>query len=397
MAKFNYTAYTKSGVKQQAFIFASSKQAAEQQLAEKDLIVITLKEQNSFNLVGLKTRLTLRDVEFFTTELALLLKSGLRLDRGLSILHKNIENAALSELIDKVLQEIKQGHPLSQALAAFPAFDPLYLGLVKIAEETGQLAETFLKLSAELKYQLELSGKIKQALVYPSVILFVCILALIFIFNFVVPNMATLFREATDLPWYTTALLSVSDFFNNYQLHLLATIVAAIMLLQLYREHQTVLTLLQKLKEHMPIIRTANLMIERIRFNSAIATMLSAGLPLDKVLLLAVGTLKTARLQFETQAALENIRRGQGLAVSLSEISLYPPFFASLLTIGEESGELEHVFNEIAERSRNQFYTWVSRLLNLLEPLLIMLMGLIVGSVVVVMMLSISAVTNVDF
>ncbi|QBL09790.1 type II secretion system F family protein [Rheinheimera sp. D18] len=396
MAKFTYTAYTKSGVKQQAALFAASKQEAEQQLKANGLLIIEIKQHFEHKLAFRNSTLTVKDIEFFTTELALLLKSGLRLDRGLTILQQNVENQALANLLDNILQEIKQGHALSDALAANPAFDSLYIGLVKIAEETGQLADTFAKLSQEMKYQLELSAKIKQALVYPSVILFVCILALLFIFNFVVPNMSQLFRDAGNLPWYTSLLLDVSDFFVSYQIHLGVVVVLLSAMAHSYRDHQRIVQVTQWAKERLPIVRSANLMVERIRFSSAIATMLSAGLAIDKVLQLASATLRTQRFKFETNAALDNIRRGNGLASSLGETSLFPPFFASLLTIGEESAELEQVFNEIADRSRTQFYAWVSRLLNLLEPLLIMVMGIIVGTVVVVMMLSISAVTNVD-
>jgi len=95
--------------------------------------------------------------------------------------------------------------------------------------------------------------------------------------------------------------------------------------------------------------------------------------------------------------ACDNVQRGEGLAQSMSETRMYPPYYASLLSIGEESGKLQRVFNEIAERSRADFYNWVTRFTTLLEPILILVMGAIVGTVVVIMMLSISAITNVDF
>lgn len=400
MAQFRYVAYNKSGVRQEALISAANLAEARKRLETEGLLLVSL-EVNETGGLSLKlpgsNKLNASDVEFFTAEMSLLLRSGLKVDKGLSILRNNIEKPALGAFIESVLQDIKQGLPLSEALHKFPVFDSLYIGLVRIAEETGELAPTFERLASELKYQLELSNKVKQALIYPGVILTVCILALVFIFNFVVPNLTTLFSAQEDLPLYTAALMNVSAFMQSYQFHLLAILVGGGFLLYQQREKNWVIQLQESIRERAPIIAGANLLIERIRFNAALATMLSSGVAIDRALKLAQGTLRSASLRHEVNVASENVRRGEGLARSLSETRLYPPYFASLLSIGEESGQLERVFNEIAERSRTAFYNWVTRFTTLLEPILILAMGAIVGTVVVIMMLSITAITNVDF
>lgn len=399
MARYKYIAYNNSGVRLESVVHADSEREAKAQIEQDGLMLVELTAEKSegisLSLPG-GDKLTTNDVEFFTAEMSLLLRAGLKVDRGLGILRKNVQKPALRELIDTVLKDIKQGIPLSDALAAFKAFDPLYIGLVKIAEETGELAKTFERLAAELKYQLELSGKVKQALVYPGVILTVCILALVFIFNFVVPNLTSLFSEEQNLPLYTRGLLSLSEFMQNYQIYIAVLLVGGGYLLYTSRDKLWVQQLSSFFRERFPVVSGANLLVERIRFNAALATMLSAGVAIDRALKLATGTLRTASLRHEVSVSIENVRRGEGLAKSLSETRLYPPYFAALLSIGEESGELEQVFNEIADRSRSQFYDWVTKFTNLLEPILILVMGAIVGSVVVIMMLSISAVTDVE-
>lgn len=398
MAKFKYTAYNNAGVKQQGVIDAATEQEARVQLSQQNLMIAELQSQNTDNQMTLfqSQHLAVEDVEFFTSELALLLKSGLKIDRGLQILKQNVQKPALSDFLTQLLVKLKKGETLSSALENVSAFGPLYVGLVKIAEETGELQAVFDRLSAELKYQLELNSKIKQALVYPAVILTVCVLAILFIFNFVVPNLTTLFQGRDDLPSYTRGLLAVSSFMQSYQWFVIGGFFTATYLGWSQRHTATMQNLMTTLREKMPVFSAANLLVERIRFNSALATMLAAGVVIDRALRLAQNTLRTHSLQHEVKLAIEQIKRGEGLSKSLSETRLYPPYFASLLAIGEESGALGRVFEEIADRCRQQFYSWVTRFTTLLEPLLIMVMGAIVGSVVVIMMLSISAVTDMS-
>jgi type II secretory pathway component PulF len=397
MPKYSYSAYNQTGIKQQGTLEASSLEEARARLTERNLLVAELalfSEVKALALGG-SAKLSLKEVEFFTAELALLLKSGLKIDKGLTILRDNVAHAGLNQFIQKVLAKVKQGTALSEALTEDPAFDELYIGLVKIGEETGDLNGVFKKLAEEIKYQVELQNKIKQALVYPGVILTVCILALVFIFNFVIPNLSGMFSAGQQLPAYTVLLLNISGFMQQYQLWLAIFLLLAFGVAWQNRHAPRVQGMLSRGRERLPLVSKANLMVERIRFNSSLATMLSSGVVLDKALKLSLQTLRTASLQVEVKAASEQVKRGQGLAKSLSETRLYPPYFAALLAIGEESGELAVVFQEIADRTRQDFYSWVTRFTNLLEPLLILFMGVVVGSIVVVMMLSITAVTDV--
>lgn len=400
MADFKYVAFNDSGVKQRAKISAATIEEAEALLTKQQLTVISIEPSDNgllskeFELAG---GINLKDVEFFTSELAVLLKSGLKIDRGLSILQKNTKKASLKAMISDIAADIRKGLPLSDSLQNFDCFDRLYLGLVRIAEETGDLPQTFDKLSRELKHQVSLKSRIQQALVYPSVILLVCLGALLFIFNFVVPNLTSLFAGAENLPVYTAALIGLSDWMAVYQFYVLGALVLVPVILWRSRANPRVAAFLQSVKESTPVLKSANLLVEQIRFNSALYTMMGAGVKVDRAIKLAIETLKTESLKNELYAAQERIRRGEQLAESLAATRLYPPYFASLLSIGEESGDLVSVFDEIAERSRLRFDAWVTQFTNLLEPILIMVMGAIVGSVVVVMMLSITAVTDIQF
>ena len=340
----------------------------------------------------------LAELEFLTSELSLLLESGVRIDKAVGILQRVGAKRAVSALLKSLWNDLKQGKQLSEAMSAHPeVFDPLYVNLVGLGEASGKLPEVFRGLADELRFQRELRQKIVSASVYPAVVAGVCILAVVFIFNFVVPNLQILFADDGELPWYTAALLGSSEFLRQWQGVLIASALFGGYFLWSRRKSPAVVAFKERLFAETPGLRDATSMVERIRFCSGLGLMLDAGLPVDRALTLATGNIRHGLFRREVAAAVEKVKRGEQLSAVLRQTRIFPDYFASLLEVGEESGELSRIFNEIARRTREDFSAWALRLTTLLEPLLILIMGLIVGGVVVVMMLSITSVADLDF
>lgn len=340
----------------------------------------------------------LAELEFLTSELSLLLESGVRIDRAVGILQRVGGKRAVSALLKSLSDDLKQGKQLSEAMATHATvFDPLYVNLVSLGEASGRLPEVFRGLADELRFQRELRQKIVSASVYPAVVASVCILAVVFIFNFVVPNLQILFADDAELPWYTSALLNSSEFLRQWQWVLMLVALTAGYVFWSRRDTPSIVAFKERFFAETPGLREATSMVERIRFCSGLGLMLDAGLPVDRALSLATGNIRHGLFRREVAAAVEKVKRGEQLSLVLRQTRIFPDYFASLLEVGEESGELSRIFNEIARRSREDFSAWALRLTTLLEPLLILLMGLIVGGVVVVMMLSITSVADLDF
>lgn len=340
----------------------------------------------------------LAELEFLTSELSLLLESGVRIDKAVGILQRVGAKRAVSALLKSLWNDLKQGKQLSEAMSAHPeVFDPLYVNLVGLGEASGKLPEVFRGLADELRFQRELRQRIVSASVYPAVVAGVCILAVVFIFNFVVPNLQILFADDADLPWYTAALLGSSEFLRQWQGVLIASALFGGYFLWSRRKSPAVVAFTERLFAETPGLRDATSMVERIRFCSGLGLMLDAGLPVDRALTLATGNIRHGLFRREVAAAVEKVKRGEQLSAVLRQTRIFPDYFASLLEVGEESGELSRIFNEIARRTREDFSAWALRLTTLLEPLLILIMGLIVGGVVVIMMLSITSVADLDF
>jgi type II secretory pathway component PulF len=395
--RFDYKAYDKEGAKLSGSIDAESLVLARQQLQQQGLLITQIAEYQPSVFANLSSqKLGVKDQAFLTKELALLLEAGLRVDRGVELLAKTAEKPALRELLQTIATDLKNGKKISQAFGRHDTvFDPLYINLIRIAEETGRLAEVFKGLAADLAYKQDLNNKIKQAMSYPLVILAVCVLSIVFIFNVVVPNLAGMFHDKANLPVYTTMLLGLSAWMIQYQWFLLIGVVATVFGLVRFSGHPMVRHRMESILLNTPLLRQATLQTARIRFNDALALMLQSGVVIDRALQMAAGSVSNHLIRAELIIACDKIKHGARLSVALGQTQLFPMYFASILAVGEEAGELARVFAEIANRSRDNFNQWVARMTTIIEPLMILIMGAIVGGVVVIMMLSITATTDI--
>jgi general secretion pathway protein F len=401
MPLFRYEGFDSSGGRVNGTIDSATVELAMRELRERGVLpsAVSLAESGGdwrSALGFVSTKVGLAELEFLTAELSLLLDSGVRIDRAIGILQRAGKSAAMSSLLNALANDLKSGRQLSEAAANHPeVFDKLYVNLVALGEAGGRLPDVFRRLAEDLRFQRELRQKILSAATYPFVVAGVCVIALLFIFNFVVPNLESLFADATELPWYTAALMGASRFMQQWQWLVFGALAAVGYGLWRYRKSPSVVDFFDRLLIDTPGLRDALSMVERIRFASGLGLMLEADLPVDRALTLATGNIRHGLLRREMTAAVEKVKRGEQLSKALRQTRLFPDYFASLLEVGEEGGELAKVFVEIARRSRDAFSAWALRLTTLLEPLLILIMGLIVGGVVVIMMLSITSITEV--
>ena len=398
MARFSYSAYDSSGTKRKGEFEADSIEQARLGLERDGFLVTKINPIGTQSLpINLSSKPKLADIEYFTSELSLLLQSGLRIDKGIEILVRNSANPRLIPVLRRISQGLKNGKQLSDALAdERQAFDELYISLVRVGEESGDLVGVFDRLASDLKDRKELQNIIQQALVYPTVILAVCIVSVLFIFNYVVPNLTGLFSDSVGLPWYTEALLAVSTWVQQYQLYGGGLVLLVLLIFTRYREHPWVHKLSQRIKDSVIGIKKLSLLAERARFTGGLSVMLNSGLALDRAVKLAINTVQQDSIKQQLKLAHEQLKRGSSFSQAFGNTSLVTDYYRSLIVVGEESGEMARVFSEISQRSRSDLNAWVKRLTTLLEPLMILTMGAIVGTVVVVMMLSINAITDVQ-
>lgn len=399
MSVYKYQAFDRNGAKVNGELESVNEQQVRLELQRKKLIPTLIKEvTESTQAKGKTKKVGYKELEYLTNELSLLLSSGIKIDKSLSIIARSQISPSLSIMVKKLLTDVKSGVPLSECFAKHPnSFDNMYCNLIRVGEATGELPQVFAKLAEDIHFKSDLRSKIVQALVYPGIISFICISAIVFILNYVIPQMSSLFENAANLPVYTAALLGVSDWFVNYQWYLLIVIVAVGYFVWTNRDAPSFKNSVNQFMDKAPLLQNIVIMVERIRFTSAMSLMLSSGVNLTGSLSLASDSVKSESIRASLISAIEKVKQGQSLTVAMGEVSIFSGMYLSLIEIGEETSELQRVFTEISQRSQNTFETWVAKATNLLEPLLIVVMGLIVGTVVVIMLLSVTSVNDLQF
>lgn len=394
MNNWEFEAVDPAGAKVKGRVRADSEQAALLQVQQRNLSPLKVRVVKLES--DLFSRISAGEIEQMTTELALLLRNGVQLDRAVEMMSAVNPNQALAALLTNMTEEVRGGGSLYGAFARFPRyFDSLFCEMVRIGEETGKLAETLERVAASQKFQNELKGKVNQAMIYPAFILVVCIVALFAIFNFIVPSMSGLFSNMKDIPAYTAFLIDTSNWMQKYQSLLVGFVVLLLLLVVFSWRKPAFKAMVFSILRKLPVMKTGLLLSERIRYVSAMHLMLQSGLPLAQALGFAVGVLTDSRLQGQIRRVRDEVTQGRMLSESLALTDILEPVMLSLIKVGEESGRLDSIFGEITTRTRWRFEQWALRLTSMLEPLLIIIMGGLVGSVVVTMLLSIVATTDV--
>ena len=401
MKTYTYTAFDSHGGKVTGEIQAASQVDASASLRQQGVMVSAIKENVALpEGIDFFTRrkISSDELELLTSELALLLNSGVTIDKGLAVVRRNSSSAPYAKLVGGLYDSVRNGSSLSEAMAdQGDTFNALYINLVKLGESSGNLPKIFTRLAEDIKFQGELKRKIIQALTYPAVIFAVCILCVVFIFNYIVPQMAGLFADMAEIPTYTAVLLGVSSWMISYQWFLLLGICGSVAALIAALRTPAGARQIDEALLYLPVVKNVLILVERIRFNTAISMMLDAGILIDRSIEMAIGSVQNKTIRQDLTAVKDRVKKGEILSKALRSSPVYTDFSISLIEVGEESGDLAPVFREVSTRARRDFESWVDRMTSLLEPILILTMGGIVGGVVVTMLLSIVSVNDIGF
>ncbi|MCF2948443.1 type II secretion system F family protein [Paraglaciecola aquimarina] len=395
---YKYTAYHKDGQKKQGEISARTVEEANKLIRQIGLIPVDVKHVKFETSVGGLKSIRNADLEQSTRQLALLLGNGLRIDKALGVLSKASRNNPIGTIWRAVGAEIAEGKELSVSLKKHPkVFDSLFCEMVAIGESTGSLPEIFNRLAENIQFQNDLRKKVLQAAIYPLFIFIVCLVAIFAIFNFVIPSMSGVFSSMQEIPSYTQTLLDLSDWVQEYQFILFAWLVIFTFVLVYFWRQQSYRERILTFVFRLPFISGMVKKVDRIRFSTAMNLTLSSGLALSSSLNLSANTVLNSELKKELSTFAANVSSGQSISKAIEPVQLYDDLDISLINVGEESGDLAASFREITTISRESFENWVLRFTVLLEPLLILIMGGIVGSVVITMLLSIVSINDVSF
>ncbi len=339
-----------------------------------------------------------RDVLFFTQELSTLLNASVPLDRALSITSELTERARFRFIVSDVLRVLKGGRTFADSLATHPDyFGPLFTNMVRAGEASGSLAVVFERLAEFERTRDDLRGYIISSMIYPALLSLVGLASVFILLNFVVPRFATIFDQShIAMPLPTKMMLEASNFVHAYAMPFF--IALGVFIIAMYSYVRTVKGRLwwDTLRLKIPLLGDALRKAETARFARAMGTLVQSSVPLVQSISIAGGILNNKRISGSLEIISQGVKRGEGLAGPMKRAGQFPPLAAHLLAVGEETGRLDHMFNRMAEIYEVDTKASIRRFTSLFEPLVILVMGIVVGTLILSMLIAITSINDVS-
>jgi len=338
-----------------------------------------------------------KDVLFFTQEISTLLTAGVPLDRALAITLELTDRPSFRVLVQDVLRVLKGGKSLADSLGTHPEhFSELYVNMVRAGEAGGSLAVVFERLAEFERTRDDLRSYILSSMAYPMLLVAVGTGSILVLMNFVVPRFASVFEQSRiEMPLPTKFLLEGSKFLQNYGLLVLSVLIVSAIGLYSYVRTARGRLWWDTLRLRVPVLGDALRKAETARFARAMGTLVSNTVPLVQSIAIAGATLNNRRISDSLEAVSMGVKRGEGIATPLRRAGQFPPLAAHLLAVGEETGHLDTMFNKMADVYDAETRTSIRRFTSLFEPLVILVMGLIVGTLILSMLLAIVSMNDV--
>jgi len=338
------------------------------------------------------SRIKPRDIAIFTRQLATMLNSGIPLVQAFGIIGAAAENPRLQKLINTIRVDVESGATLAEALAKHPVyFDELYVNLVQSGESAGVLDQVLDNIASYKERIESIKGKIKKALFYPATVVAVAILVTAVLLVFVIPQFESMFQSfGGDLPAFTRMVVSASEFLQANGFILLVLIVGTIVaLIQFKKRSRPFAHFLDRASLKLPIIGPVLEKAALSRFSRTLATTFAAGVPLVDALKTVAGATGNVVYGDATLQIRDDVATGHQLQLAMQQTGLFPPMVIQMTAIGEEAGSLDSMLLKVANFYEEEVNNTVDALSSLLEPIIIIFVGVVVGGIVVAMYLPI--------
>ncbi len=397
MATFAYVGRTRSGAVKKGELSAKTRDEAVDQLRKQSVVVTSLEEKKSgkggFN-VSFGSGLTDKDLVVFTRQFGTMINAGLPLVQCLEILSTQSENKVLRETVGEVKIQVEAGSTFSDALRRHPkVFDDLYVNLVHAGEVGGLLDTILTRLAQYIEKAMKLKGAIKSAMIYPAAILGVAVVVIAVLMIWVIPIFAKMFNELSGgkmgLPGPTQLVIDISNMFTSYWYVILGSIVAIIFGIKKYyataQGRMAIDKFLLKTPVFGDLIRKASV----AKFTRTLGTLLASGVPLLDGLAICAKTAGNKVIEVTLVNARVSISGGKTIADPLAASGVFPKMVTHMIAVGESTGALDAMLGKIADFYEDEVDSAVAALTSLLEPIMMIFLGIVIGFIVIAMYLPI--------
>lgn len=395
--KFNYQARTKTGEIQSGVIEASSKEVAVSILQKYGLYVTFLEESEEapFYVKKIKffERVSRKDLVLFFRQLSLMVAAEVSLVESLKTLASQTKNLDFREKILKIYNEVEGGTSLSTALSYYPQiFSPFYVAMVRSGEVSGKLSEALNYLADHLEREYHLISRLRGAMIYPSLVFFVVLIVLSLMIFFVIPQMSAVLKETQqELPTITKIFITLADFLKKWGLIFISILFISIIVLLKYYQTKAGREFFDKNSLKFPLVGFFLKLIYLSRFAENLSTLISSGLPIAQSLEISAKIIGNAVYQKIIFQARDEVRRGEPISSTLARFpEIFPPVFTQMVQIGETTGALDKTLMRLVNFYQKETERAVENFFSILEPLLIVFLGVVVGGLIFAFLIPIS-------
>ncbi|MGA1823267.1 MAG: type II secretion system inner membrane protein GspF [bacterium] len=406
MAVYEYKAMDNGGKNLNGIIDAATIQEARHKLRRENIFAYEIIEASTdiskpvkssrtenfqYWIKGKFHHIKQKDIASFTRQLATLLKADMPLDHSLTAIIEQIENEYFRKTIIQVREKVKEGISLGEALGEHPTtFSDFYIQMIKAGETSGALDLILERLAVYLEKKNQQQAKVWSAMAYPILMISIGVIALIFIVIFVVPTITNIFSEMSQqLPLPTQIIFSTSLFLKAYWIPLFLLILFSLFLVKKYMRTESGRYLTDSLSLKMPLIGGLVQKLAVTRFAQTLSTLINGGVPILEAMRIVKHIVNNQLMSIALDNVCDSIKEGEGIAPPLKRTGIFPPIVIHMISVGEKSGQIEEMLNNIAESYELEVEATLNSLTSLLEPLIILVMGTVVAFIVLSILLPI--------
>lgn len=382
--QFNYKAITATGEKKEGIVEAVNKDLAISALQRRGLVVASIKsteEAKGFLEISILESVPMKDIVMLSRQISTLFEAQVSALKAFSLLGGNTENKLLQRTLNQIVDDIQAGFSISGALAKHPkVFSEFYVNMVKAGEESGKLVQTFSYLADYLDRQYELTSKTRNALIYPAFVIFVFITVMVLMFVIVIPKLSQIIIDSgQQIPIYTKVVIGISNFFVNYGLFLLIGIVAFGVYVWWYSQSDKGKKYLDQVKLSIPFAGTLFTKLYLSRIADNMETMLTSGIPIVRSIEITAAVVGNRVYRDIMLMSADKVKAGSSLADSVDRHVEIPSIMVQMIKVGEETGSVGMVLKTLGKFYKREVDDAVDTLVDLIEPIMIVLLGVGVG------------------
>lgn len=389
MKKFKYKAMKNDGTKTTGEYEANSRDDVMEMITSNGYYPLKVEEVIESATININRKIKVKEISIFCRQMYTMLDAGVPLINALNLMSTQVTNKHLVEIVKELEEDVRKGEMLSNSMRKFPeAFPTLLTSMVESGEASGNLDEMFLRMSTHFEKENKINNKVKAAMIYPIILACVGVAALIVVMVFVMPTFVSLFESSgSELPAATRLLIGISSFMSNHYLMVIGILIAIIVGIIMYSKTESGIYFFAKLKISFPLIKDLNRKMIVSRFTRTLSTLLASGVSLVESLPIVSAVLNNVIAEDEVLKIRERVVKGEGLSTPIEDCELFPPMLSSMVRIGEESGALDDMLNKTADFYDEEVEQAIQTLTSMLEPIMIIIMGLVIGFMVIALML----------